>query len=119
MPMWVGPVGAQMSLSAFAVGAIASAEIGAATLASLVTSRIVTAARIQWGAALGLVLIGLANLWSAAAQGPVALLSARLPAGTGEGLAMAFADASIVTTATPDRYFAWSQIGLGVLGLAL
>jgi predicted MFS family arabinose efflux permease len=32
---------------------------------------------------------------------------------------MAFANASIVTTATPDRYFAWSQMGLGVLGLAL
>jgi predicted MFS family arabinose efflux permease len=119
MPMWVGPVAGALGLSALAVGAIASAQISAATLASFVASRLVRAERIRKGAAAGLILIGIANLVSAVVTGAATLLVARLGSGLGEGLVLAFANASIASTATADRYFAWSQIGLGLFGLIL
>lgn len=119
MPMWVGPVGAAIGLSAFAVGLVASAQLGAAAIASFVAARVSRPTWIRRGTALGLLLIAVANLASAWAGSLSELLGARLVSGLGEGIVLALVNASIATTATPHRYFAWSQIGLGVSGLAL
>ena len=119
MPLWVAPVGAALGLSPFAVGLVASAQLSAAAVASFVAARVSRPTWIRRGTALGLLLIAIANLASAWAGSLSELLAARLASGLGEGIVLALVNASIATTATPHRYFAWSQIGLGVSGLAL
>lgn len=119
MPMWLGPVGKSLGLTSAAMGAMASAELAAAALVSLGASRLVGRDRIRWGAALGLLLIGLGNLGAAAAAGTGGLAGARIVAGFGEGLALTFVNASIANTDNAGRYFAWSQMGLNLFFVGL
>ncbi len=119
MPMWVGSVGPLVKFSPFAMGLIASGELFAATAASFATSRIVSRGLIRLGCAGGLLTIGISNIASAEITDGMWLSVARIGAGVGEGAVLAFVNASIAGTSTPDRYFAWSQMGLGVFGLLL
>src|SRR6266704_1921919 len=103
MPMWVGSVGPLVKFSPFAMGLIASGELFAATAASFSTSRIVSSGLIRLGCEGGMLTSGISNNASAEITDGMWLSVARIGAGVGEGAVLAFVNASIAGTSTPDR----------------
>ncbi len=115
VPGFVMLVGGQSSLDDRQLGYIASWDINASAAAIGVATFVI--ARWSWRglAAIGLALILLGNLVTAANHTYMALVAARICAGLGEGLAIAVAFAALGSAVNPDRAFGiYLVVGLTV-----
>lgn len=120
MPLLLGGFVDHLGFSEASAGALITAELTAACLASLgLASRLTFDSRTRWGL-LGAGLAALGHACSALTANYEALLAARAVAGLGEGAVLAAASAAAAGVRDPDRLFAKVAVIEGVaLGLLL
>ncbi len=106
MPGLLGVIVTALGLTESQLGFVASVDIFTFAIATGLSALVI--GRMNWRilALIGLVILGIGNLFSLLADNYSAMLVSRVIAGTGEGIAVAVSFAALGATSKPDRSFA-------------
>lgn len=118
MPLLLGPMAATYAIGEAFAGIIMAIQLGSFALAAIGLSPWLATLSPRRGATLALMLVFAGNLCSAWQPEVWSLITGRVLAGLGEGIAAAVATAAIARTADPDRAFARVFIAVVLMTLA-
>ena len=118
MPLLLGPMAATYAIGEAFAGVIMAIQLGSFAVAAIGLSPWLATLSPRRGATLALMLVFAGNLCSAWQPEVWSLITGRVLAGLGEGIAAAVATAAIARTADPDRAFARVFIAVVLMTLA-
>lgn len=106
MPLWIGAVIDQHSISEKGAGLIASAEFGAVAIVSMAVAATISMLKTRPTAAIGVALLFAGNFLAAYADTVPMLTLARILTGCGKGIVVAIVFSLCAGTSRPTRTFA-------------
>ena len=105
MPLWIGAVIDQHSISESAAGFVASVEFAAVAITSMLIAATIPMLKTRPTAAFGVILLIVGNLLAAAADTTLVLTLARILTGCGKGVVVAIVFSLCAGSSNPTRTF--------------
>lgn len=106
LPVWVGSISTAFAVTPSRIGTVASIELAAVGLASILTASFLDTRRMKWPIVIGLAISGSMNVASAAAPSVLLFTVSRILVGLSNGFLLADINRRAAAAAVPSRIFA-------------